>query len=91
MVDGEPWVHLNAIGRPYNKEPNQWLKSETAKEYVDAVELLDKQTDSDPAGEIKEKKALSVQNGGKNPGTCCLGIRSMVRSSICGMVQPNLG
>ena len=69
MVDGEPWVNLNAIGRPYHKEPNQWLKSEPAKEYVDAVELLDKQTDQNPSGEITQKKALSVQNGGKNPGT----------------------
>lgn len=69
MVDGEPWVHLNAIGRPYNKEPNQWLKSEPAKEYVDAVELLDKQTDSDPLAQISSKRALSVQHGGKNPGT----------------------
>ena len=57
MVDGEPWVNLNAIGRPYHKEPNQWLKSEPAKEYVDAVELLDKQTDQNPSGEITQKKA----------------------------------
>lgn len=55
-------VHLNAIGRPYNKEPNQWLKSEPAKEYVDAVELLDKQTDSDPLAQISSKRALSVHN-----------------------------
>ena len=58
MVDGEPWVNLNAIGRPFGKEPNQWLKSAPTKEYIEAVVLLDnKQTDSDPSGEIEPKKA----------------------------------
>lgn len=70
MVGDEPWVNLNAIGRPFSKEPNQWLKSSPAQEYVDAVELLDtKHTDSDPLAQNEVKKALSVQHGGKNPGT----------------------
>ena len=70
MVCDEPWVNLNAIGRPFSKEPNQWLKSAPAQEYVEAVELLDvKQTDKNPSGEIRPNKAVSIQNGGKNPGT----------------------
>lgn len=70
MVEGEPWVNLNAIGRPFGKEPNQWLKSEPAKNYIEAVVLLDNtQTDQNPSGEISSKTAISVQNGGKNPGT----------------------
>jgi hypothetical protein len=69
MVGDEPWVNLNAIGRPFGKEPNQWLKSTPAQEYVKAVELLGfKQTDENPSGEIELKKAISVVNGGKTPG-----------------------
>ena len=72
-VDGTPWINLNAMGRPFGKEPNQWLRSETAQEYILAVETLDfdetNQTAKTQSGEIKPKQAISIQNGGKNPGT----------------------
>lgn len=70
MVDGEPWVNLNALGRPFNKEPRHWLSTQGAQDYIEAVELLSLgQSKNSDSGEIEPKKALSVQNGGKNPGT----------------------
>lgn len=72
-VDGTPWVNLNAMGRPFGKEPGQWIRSDAAKEYILAVETLDfdenKQDAKKHSGEISSKKAITIQHGGKNPGT----------------------
>lgn len=69
MVGGEPWVNLNAIGRPFSKEPNQWLKGSSAQDYIDAVELLNGQADCDPLALKNSHTSITVQHGGKNPGT----------------------
>ena len=70
LVDGEPWVNLNAMGKPFAKEPAQWLRTDGAVDYISALELLDNDQNAKMhSGEIAQKKALSVQNGGKNPGT----------------------
>lgn len=69
-VDGTPWVNLNAMGRPFNKEPWKWLENKTTIEYIEALELLEnEQTPNSGSGEISPKKAISIVNGGKNPGT----------------------
>lgn len=69
LVDGEPWLNLNAIGRPFGKEPKHWLQNQSTHEYLQALELLDNQSGNSDSGEISPKKPIDVKNGGKNPGT----------------------
>lgn len=83
MVGDEPWVNLNAVGRPFGKEPKEWLKNNSTNEYLEALSLLNNQGENSPLGENESKTTISVQHGGKNPGTWAVELAALEFARWC--------